>query len=1020
MVKESKDRYIISLQASSIMRAMETNGEVISKHSMYTGVFPYSLEMIALEKVAPRTFTTVGIKKVLTSIINVQFDNSYYEYISEDKKGNKVSSYKAKKKKGNLTVSKSNTKRGKKILGISQLRKKLYNDGFILDGAEYVEYKRSGSKAKDGNHLFILKELCSYKEVCEDGKYVMRKCDVVDLHKHMQGYSRLGIQFPTDETEEFDLTSAKAYESLVGSAIEYTLDIKPEEILIVRDIKNTFKATVNMVAMKDGELVSKIVDDYDMTNDCLDGESLLDSSLFPTDKDGKQKGFQLLRSNYLKSASFNTNLKEFFEFTNTTTAYNMFGKPQDASKVKLVITPNSLKIFKFKQYINIEGKKPNEITDEDAYNYWLRMIDSTFGVVKSEHISNLGNGLYNVMSYQMLNSIPLTLTDVRKVLETDFNYIKDVKNHTSVFRDMIKNNKISDSGDIVTNLLCMNDEFMKVDLAKELRSDTIKNYKETMKGGKISIQGDYGTIFSMPWEFINSILYQETDEIFNEFVQTLEPLQAEGEIYCSALKPSQNVSIFRSPHICAGNVIVATNKVHKEFIDWFNLSRGILVVTPWEWDIMERGNGLDFDSDSALIVLDETIYTRALEVQNFATPILMDKKYEDKYELKAIVPNPKPRYNTPDNLADLDDIISVNKIGEICNLAQVLNSYYWNKYYKDDADQQYLDAVYEQINILAILSNIEIDKSKHTFDLDMEDILKDIKNKKIGNKLIIGLEKIECEKQFGQKRMKAIYEQQMLCIELSNALENMSVADENYQYSYDELKEENKILDKLKNETSEKVRPVRPYFLQFRQDGQYVWSKDIKCPMNYIVDEIEKNPLRPDHNTSKIEFFNYIDTVTFDMNKGTPKTKQKMYDIIMEFVKLKNDIDSDYKRNKDNDWKRYNNLDEETLIKLDELTISPETMVGFIYKIYAEKEDRSKRYMKDGEYKHTYVKVNPELYKNRLAIMGILNKGYWEVIKECLNLQAGFRSELFQDDDGKINLWGIRYTEKLIDCREDE
>jgi hypothetical protein len=989
--KDIKDRYIISLQASSIMRAIDTNGEVVSKPSMYTGVFPYSLEMIALEKVAPRTFTTIGNKKILTSIINVQFDNSYYEYKDE-------TSYKVKKKKGNITVSKSNTKRGDKILGISQLRKKLYNDGFILDGAEYVEYKRSGSKAKEGNHLFILK----------------------DFHSIMQNYSRLGIQFPTDKTEEFDLTSAKAYESLVGSAIEYTLDIKPEEILIVRDIKNTFKATVNMVAMKDGKLISKIVDDYDMTNDCFDGESLMDSSLFKVDEDGKQKGFQLLRSNYFKSASFNTNLQEFFTHTNTTTVYNMFGKSQDASNVKLVITPNSLKIFKFKKYIKVDGKTPEQVTDEDAYNYWLGMIDTTFGVVKSEHISNLGNGLYNVMSYQMLNSIPLTLPDVKKVLETDFNYILDVKNHTSVFRDMIKNNKISDSGDIVTNLLCLNDEFMKVDLAKELRSNTIKNYKETMKGGKISVQGDYGTICSMPWEFLNSILYQETDEIFNEFKRTLEPLQAKGEICCSALEPKQNVTIFRSPHICAGNVIVATNKVHKEFTDWFNFTRGILVVTPWEWDIMERGNGLDFDSDSALIVLDETIYTRALEVQNFATPILMDKKYEDKYKLQAIVPNPKPRYNTPDNLADLDDIISVNKIGEICNLAQVLNSYYWNEYYKDDADQNYLDAVYEQINILAILSNIEIDKSKHTFDLDMEDILNDIKVKKIDGKPIIGSEKIDCEKQFGQKKMKEIYEQQMLCIELSNALENMSVADEDFQYCVDELKEENKKLDILKSETSKKVRTVRPYFLKFRQDGQYVWSKDINCPMNYIVDEIEKNPLRPERNTSKIKFYNYIDTETFDKEKGTPKTKQKMYDIIMEFVKLKNDIDSDYKRNKDNDWKRYNNLDEETLIKLDKLIISPETMVGFIYKIYAEKEDRSKRYMKDGEYKHTYVKVNPELYKNRLAIMGILNKGYWNIIKECLKLQAGTRSELIQDDDGKINLWGIKYSEITKDCREDE
>src|SRR5699024_6709634 len=226
-IKVNKDRYIIDLQASTIMRAMDTNGEVVSKPSMYTGVFPYSLEMIKLKEVAPRTFANIGMKKILTSIINVQFDNSYYEYVEKD-------SYKANKKRNNITISKSNTKRGKKILGTSQLRKKLYNDGFILDGAKYVEYKRSSSKAKDGNHLFILE----------------------DFHPLMQYYSRLGIQFPTDVTEEFDLTSAKAYESLVGSTIEYTLDIKPDEILIVRDIENTFKARVNMVALKDGELVS--------------------------------------------------------------------------------------------------------------------------------------------------------------------------------------------------------------------------------------------------------------------------------------------------------------------------------------------------------------------------------------------------------------------------------------------------------------------------------------------------------------------------------------------------------------------------------------------------------------------------------------------------------------------------------------------------------------------------------------------------------------------------------------------
>lgn len=93
--KDIKDRYIISLQASSIMRAMDEivkdkdgnpiidddgkvrkKGSVTSKPNMFTGVFPYSLEMIALEKVAPNTFFTANGKNKLSSIINVRFDNS--------------------------------------------------------------------------------------------------------------------------------------------------------------------------------------------------------------------------------------------------------------------------------------------------------------------------------------------------------------------------------------------------------------------------------------------------------------------------------------------------------------------------------------------------------------------------------------------------------------------------------------------------------------------------------------------------------------------------------------------------------------------------------------------------------------------------------------------------------------------------------------------------------------------------------------------------------------------------------
>ena len=40
----------------------------------------------------------------------------------------------------------------------------------------------------------------------------------------------------------------------------------------------------------------------------------------------------------------------------------------------------------------------------DTYKYWLDNIDSTFGVVKTDHQGNFGT--YNRMTYQLLNSFP--------------------------------------------------------------------------------------------------------------------------------------------------------------------------------------------------------------------------------------------------------------------------------------------------------------------------------------------------------------------------------------------------------------------------------------------------------------------------------------------------------------------------------------------------------------------------------------------------------------------------------------
>ncbi len=71
----------------------------------------------------------------------------------------------------------------------------------------------------------------------------------------------------------------------------------------------------------------------------------------------------------------------------------------------------------------------------------------------------------------------------------------------------------------------------------------------------------------------------------------------------------------------------------------------------------------------------------------------------------------------PDEQADLDIKTSVNKIGEIVNLSQELNSLLWDKMYKGSTYEDIKDLYYD-ICQLDVMSGIEIDKAKKEFDID--------------------------------------------------------------------------------------------------------------------------------------------------------------------------------------------------------------------------------------------------------------------------------------------------------------
>lgn len=670
----NKSVYIPSLEASTI----SSYGERTQLN--YDGVLPLSLDLLKIERVARkhgRPFKTYHGITCTDVIIDVRFHKAEYEYdkssaryyLKQDKYGKHYFA-----SKGDDKVKKN---------PISQLRTNLYTNEFKINGMTYVEFKRSASKAKSGSHLFIWKNI--YEEL-EDKN----------------------LKF--EENELTDLTSLKAYQSLESSQIESTLEILPEQILLVDDIKDHLYKTNAAVIRYEGKLSVTYDAEYQTANNIFDGEALMDESLFD-----KPVGMKLLRAYYFKSAAFNTKIQKFYADEGIDTVYDMFGEPHNATDIKLITTPSSIKFLKFADRFG--GKR-------EAYKVWLKTItNQPFGIVKSEHCSPYGNGNYNDLTYQMINSLPLSREDVHQLIDTDREFLNKLANDIDIFRHYIGSRQGA-TADFINTMLSYSTEFEKTDLYKEFRKEILHGYKEKLYTGAIKVAGDYCTLCSMPYELLRWTLGERPN-----------PLLGKYEVWCSAIQNDIEFVMARNPHITASNYVVATNKYQSEFDEYFNFkneygSSNIIIVYPWECDILERLGGADFDSDVALCIKNPLILKRAKQVQYLPVP---------HSEIKPSGNSLKP-YNAL-SLVEVDSQLSKNKIGEIVNLSQILNSYYWQEYFKTNHNNDYLDMVYKNILALSVLSTIEIDKAKHPFDLPMERILHDIRNLEYDGELVIQKDK---------------------------------------------------------------------------------------------------------------------------------------------------------------------------------------------------------------------------------------------------------------------------------------
>lgn len=252
-------------------------------------------------------------------------------------------------------------KKMKRLISKKKLRQMAYKDGITINGIHYVNFQRTSSKARTGNCLFI------------DERYF----------DEMDGWQNLGIPFRKmvrsedrsnpNPFETADIVGARSYQSLISSSIIGELEIDPYSILLIDDVSGHATMDCNVVKLVEsedgkGKELKAVREPYTQFTDLWDGQSLLDSSVFENGtyatkgKDGtikehsyKDYGFILLRNHFFKTAVFNTNLqayyRERYKGVENPIIEDSFGNPFEPSKILMVTTRNSAKIFKFADII---------------------------------------------------------------------------------------------------------------------------------------------------------------------------------------------------------------------------------------------------------------------------------------------------------------------------------------------------------------------------------------------------------------------------------------------------------------------------------------------------------------------------------------------------------------------------------------------------------------------------------------------------------------------------------------------
>ena len=421
------------------------------------------------------------------------------------------------------------------------------NGEIQIGSVHYNMLYRSAGAAKNGDCIFI--------------------CD--RLYKKAKNFLYMGLKM---QKHNAPIVEMSAYISLITSAIVDTVTIKPENILVIKDIDSFMKTNVVSININENkECYAERLENYKLKNTLFDGQALIDNSIFPSWGDG----YVLLRHHMTKMAAFDSYIQKFFkdyfdEKYESAQIIDMWGNKHYAKDIKLITTENAIKWVKF----------------DVSYEYWserVRENDCQFGIVKTAHRSKLGN--VQKMSYQMINALDIDIID--NVTAKSQSYIQQLKTDDEVFLDYLEKNKnFSNDYEALIALCRQNKDFFRCEYFRSRRYEIIRAYVKKFKTGKVINEGDNLVIVGNPYAML---LHSVGEDISKDttFATELNAIQC----YTERFRFGEHLAEFRNPFNSKNNMGYLHNVYDERLEKYFNIGEQCIAVNMIGTDFQDRNNG---------------------------------------------------------------------------------------------------------------------------------------------------------------------------------------------------------------------------------------------------------------------------------------------------------------------------------------------------------------------------------------------------------------------------------------------